>query len=1173
MSEYDKVRKGLETLIEKRRTLKAEVGEQAFKEIKEANVRKDFIDPLFKILGWKVDDLREYDAENYIRDRGYVDVVLKIGGKPVVFVEAKRFGGIPACSERGVQLTLLGRKVNGDWSAEERQVLNYADMSVDVKWAVLTNFERFRLFNAKTGSTILDIEVPEEYIERLDDMMLLTKTQVEVGNINKLESRIERPDVDQDFLELLNEWRLRLARAIVASNPGINLEEVKQDVQRILDRLVIIRYAEDRWVLDTPDQLKAAYDYWQRTKSYTSLTKVLKDLFTGFKTIHDSKIFEPDPELDRVLGQIGDAVIGEIITQLYAISFRKFTSDILGTTYESYLGHELYRNNGQVDLRLNPKLQQAGGITYTRPFVVDFITKHTVGEELTRLVDSAKRLLEEGKSDEAFAELRSFSPDIVDPACGSGSFLIRTFGVIKGFFDQYNELVAKANEEMLERILELRRQGKGKEAWNLQANRVDELVNYEKTVLDMLYGVDKDPQAAELTSVNLIMHGLKRGEKLPLILDANVMVGNSIIDSTPEELQRDFGTTISEKQPFQWRVRFGDVFGDGFSYVLGNPPYNNMRDPELANEQTYCEEYYPDVYRGNTDILYYFVAKGLDLLRPGGVLGFIVARYFMNSAGADKFRDYILRHAKIRYLIDTRNFQCFEGRNVLTCIIVLTKTGETETPKDNLIKVVSVKSWEDDGSRLFRHIDEHLSEESYSDKFIDVFRVNQNRLGSRPWSLQRGDVDSVLAKVESESWLLHDVLDVGVGFETGLNKAKVDSDIDNPSATKQGVFLVTGKEAKGLRLEKEALVKVVEPNEIQRYRIDYGGSFLVNTSRVTDIDSLPFTKDHLSRFRKQLEKRNAMPACKWFGISHRKNEEFFTKRPTKIMVPAYATSNRFAMDDGNGFYCINTAYVIVPKDQPTVDLWYALAVLNSKLIEFYHKRKLSKLKREGYYEYFAEQLRLIPIHKVRAESTLELTTQDRLVELAKEMSNLAVRKASIVTDFDRYIAEPVKAYTRIRKYYEKVPANRKEVFDRSGKGRITRLFVEEDEESLTFKIDGKTKKGQEVHNYPVFRCAFESRPLRTLIVHNCISLRKFKAGNFFESILEVELPLFAYDEHDSMEILGRQMEHFDKDMTELEDIADKIKLTDDEMNRIVYSLYGLTPDEVNLVEDFFAKPY
>jgi hypothetical protein len=278
----------LQDLVNKYNALKKERGESALKDLSEANVRKDFVDPLFKALGWKTDDSHEYDAEKYVRGAGFADVAIKLEGKPIIFIEGKRFGHVPSRTDRGVQTTLTGYRIYADWTTEERQVLNYAGMSVGVKWAILTNFERFRLFNARTGVTILDIERPSDYIDRLDELILLTRNNVAVGNIDKLESRKELPEIDIDFLNLLNDWRLKLSRNIFRNCQGMELRKIKHVVQRILDRLIVIRYAEDKWVLEDTDQLKSTYETWLRTRTYQKLklTGLLKGIFDGFEDIH-----------------------------------------------------------------------------------------------------------------------------------------------------------------------------------------------------------------------------------------------------------------------------------------------------------------------------------------------------------------------------------------------------------------------------------------------------------------------------------------------------------------------------------------------------------------------------------------------------------------------------------------------------------------------------------------------------------------------------------------------------------------------------------------------------------------------------------------------------------------------------------------------------------------------
>ncbi|MHC1569532.1 MAG: hypothetical protein ACXQTA_00725, partial [Candidatus Syntropharchaeales archaeon] len=160
-------REKIETLITKYRELLRSKGRSGIKELSEANVRSDFIDPLFEILGWDISNPEEYDREYSIKSGGRADVALKIDKKPVILLEAKRFGGIPHIDERG----------DGDWLLEERQAILYAAKE-GAKWAILTNFEKFRVFNARTGLTILDIESIYDYTDKIGKLLYLTKDAV-----------------------------------------------------------------------------------------------------------------------------------------------------------------------------------------------------------------------------------------------------------------------------------------------------------------------------------------------------------------------------------------------------------------------------------------------------------------------------------------------------------------------------------------------------------------------------------------------------------------------------------------------------------------------------------------------------------------------------------------------------------------------------------------------------------------------------------------------------------------------------------------------------------------------------------------------------------------------------------------------------------------------------------
>jgi len=437
--EIKRLKEALENLNEKYENLK---NKRAYNE---ANVRKDFIDPFFGALGWNVRNSKEYDSETHVRGVGFADIALKIEGKPVIFIEAKRFGII---EDRGEKQTTLYGDVTIDWTEEERQALNYAGREVGVKWAILTNFEKFRLFNAYTGEIILNIESPKEYLERINDLVLLSKDSVKTGEIEKLSERVERPDIDKNFLALMRHWRILLANEIHKGFPDMNFDDIKFYSQRIIDRMVVIRYAEDNWVLDKPDQLKKACDFYKQT-DYADLSGALINFFDGFDKIHNTKIFEKDKKLDEILKKIDDEVLAKIIDELYQQSFRKFESDILGNTYEAYLGTKLIEKDGKIKIESADEARKKMGIYYTPTDVVDHIIKNTLGTKLEKIWDEVKRLFETGEYSNAakrFQEIEDIK--VLDLACGSGTFLIKAYDHFQDYYKKYEREVEKAKSRI-----------------------------------------------------------------------------------------------------------------------------------------------------------------------------------------------------------------------------------------------------------------------------------------------------------------------------------------------------------------------------------------------------------------------------------------------------------------------------------------------------------------------------------------------------------------------------------------------------------------------------------------------------------------------------------------------------------------------------------------------------
>ncbi|MGP8057899.1 MAG: Eco57I restriction-modification methylase domain-containing protein [Nitrososphaerales archaeon] len=1160
----------LQALIEKFHVLKMERGENGLKDLSEANVRKDFINPLFEALDWKTDDSHEYDAEKYVRGAGFADVALKLNGKPAVFIEAKRFGEVPARADRSVQTTLTGYRIYADWTAEERQVLNYAGMSLDVKWAILTNFEKFRLFNAKTGITILDIEKPEEYLDRIDELILLSKRNTESHAIDKLESRVERKDVDLAFLNAMNHWRVMLAKEIYKEFPDMPLETLKKVVQRILDRLVVIRYAEDKWVLNDPDQLKAVYEYWQRTRTYTKLHESLRSLFAGFDSIHDSRIFEKDELVDAALEKVSPTLLGDIINELYNQSFRKFTSDILGATYESYLGHELVAKNGRLELQPNEQVRKSGGIYYTPHDIVSFIVDKTVGIALENIWNDVVNMFDDGRYIEGTQRFQEiFDLKILDLSCGSGSFLIETFDAFKSYCEKYNALIEEADRQIGEKINELRRNGENEEAWRLEAERPLKLENYEtRTLYSSVYGVDIDPAAAEIGAVNLVLQALKRGERLPLILNENIKIGNSLVSGDREELKKYF-TNVDSKRPFDWSDEFHAVMAARrFSCVIGNPPYVNMES--MPEEQVFFQMAYPEIFSGKNDLLYYFMFRGLDLLEQGGRLGFIVSRYFTDALFASKLRKYLLENSAIETIIDFGNFQVFGNVNVLTLVVILRKESDNSIRDKNNLKIVRVKKWEQSISGLLERIRSQFTSKSYDDDAMEIFELPQSQLTEKPWSLANPTFSSILQKMQTNSTPLGALCDTEQSQKTGLNE----------------VFIVDSQTVAKWHLEKGILRRVITNSEVRKYYINWTDGFLIYTNDSTDLDKFPNTKRYLQQFRKQLEARSE---CKdglypWWRLQRPRRESIFSA-PEKIIVPFMSTENRFGYDDredGKGYYGTTDTYMVVPFGTCTLDIKFLLAVLNSKCLEFYHKNT-AKLKRDEYYEY-RESLKRLPIPNIDTRSELYKQIVSQVVSLI----GLKKMYYGSIHDFENILRNFADSRTAQETLYENfrradvVDLGRsKKLIDDKEIGRVSEIKASMNDDSLVLSATYRNEK-QEISGDILCMSIADRRVLHYL--YYCTKLflvrnykkRNWGSGNVIEIVLKsVKVPKFVTNLSMNRDRVTDLMKEFQKTSPigkgNLSEVESTMNLLQEEIDATVYRCFSLSHPETSIIEGFIAE--
>src|SRR6266849_7998247 len=371
----------------------------------EAQARSHFITPFFKALGWDVENeagvpyhLCEVWEEKG-ETQGRPDYTFRLNGQTKFFIEAKA----PSASLAAPAPIL--------------QTKSYAWSSREVLLAGLTHFEEFRFFDASLEPDerrLLDGEAFHlqytEYLDRVDLLWELSAERVAAGSLDQFlrhdrKSIRYRIPVDKRFLDELTGWRQNLASNIHRLNPGIDARGLNDIVQRLLDRIVFIRIAEERKVIE-PGQLRELIELWEQRAGKVPIMQDLVSLFSQINEDFNGEIFKPHP-CEKVL--VDSSVLAHVIRRLYPpkspYRFDVIGVELLGSIYERYLGNTLQITPKQARVEEKPEVRKAGGIYYTPKYIVDYIVKNTVGKII------------EGKTPRQIEKIR-----ILDPACGSGSF-------------------------------------------------------------------------------------------------------------------------------------------------------------------------------------------------------------------------------------------------------------------------------------------------------------------------------------------------------------------------------------------------------------------------------------------------------------------------------------------------------------------------------------------------------------------------------------------------------------------------------------------------------------------------------------------------------------------------------------------------------------------------------
>jgi type I restriction-modification system DNA methylase subunit len=672
----------------------------------EHQTRVDYINPFFKALGWDMDNeqgfaeaYREVIHEDKVKVGSATkapDYAFTLFGQRKFFVDAKK----PSINIK-------------DDIGPAYQVRRYG-WSAKVPLSIVTDFEEFAVYDCtkkpkptdKASVARIKYLTYGQYVDEFDFIWdVFAKENLPKGRFDKYvqsdTARKGTTTVDDEFLKSIEEWRKDLATNIALNNKSLDEDEINFAVQKTIDRIIFLRMCEDRGV-ETYGQLKKAAE---KGEVYANLMA----MFHQADDKYNSGLF--DFLADRITPTLTvvNKTLKNIIKNLYyphsEYEFSVMPADILGSVYERFLGKTIRLTPAHyAKIEEKPEVRKAGGVYYTPKYVVDYIVENTVGKLL------------EGKTPKEASAIT-----ICDPACGSGSFLIGAYQYLLDWHFKY--YLSARNSEKKEK-------GRGARDEVLTPDGKLTTAEKKRILLNNIYGVDIDPQAVEVTKLNLLLKALEGetqasiNQQLQLFhervlpnLGENIKCGNSLIDTDYYDGQIDFGDE-RKIRPFNWKRAFPHVFGiqksieppyfkiqyqkvknladetdelikkltgninepaptygmiSGFNAIIGNPPYGALF---TSDEISYFKSLYQTaVWRGESYLL--FIERGLKLLSQNGMLGLIIPDTILNLGFTQPTRELLLRNSRIKEIINLPS-KVFSSATVDTIIITAEKAGFAE---------------------------------------------------------------------------------------------------------------------------------------------------------------------------------------------------------------------------------------------------------------------------------------------------------------------------------------------------------------------------------------------------------------------------------------------------------------------------------------------------------------
>ena len=639
----------------------------------------------------------------------------------------------------------------GDTRTPVEQAFNYAPKyGKNCQWVIVSNYKEIRLYRANDMTEyqvffLKDLRDDLEFKKFIYVLSFFALVGTDKRKAKTLELSEEyqknQSEIEKKFYNEYKEIRLKIFENIRKNNPTVNENILIEKVQKLLDRFLFICFCEDKRLLPNNSYEKIV----QRGEAFG-------DIFESFKMLCNwINIGSPKNDINKFNGglfksdDILDTLIvdDEVFKEMEKISLYDFDSEmnenILGHIFEQSINdiEELKKSLSGEEYDAKKSKRKKDGIFYTPKYITKYIVensiknwlddkRHELGEDdLPRLTESdmkfdiykknyTKNYRKHVEFWEKYREaVRNIK--IVDPACGSGAFLITAF-----------EYLLNYNNYLDEKILDLIG------VQDLFSDKTKEILQ------NNIFGVDLNRESIEITKLSLWLKTANKNKTLAT-LENNIKCGNSLIDD-PE---------IAGELAFDWEKEFPEVFENGgFDIVIGNPPYVSAEYINEKDKKYYEKNYISASGRQNLYIIFY--EKGIKLIKNNGYLSFITHYTILKNMYYKEIREYILNSSRILEIIDFKGTLVFEDAGVDSIILMLKKE------KKEIYKITYINE--------IKKFENNLYETNYFS--------NLEILGKEDFSMQFSKNEKMLNKILNDQNILKikEIIKFKQGIITGGNK-------------------------------------------------------------------------------------------------------------------------------------------------------------------------------------------------------------------------------------------------------------------------------------------------------------------------------------------------------------------------------------------------------------------